>query len=245
MPLPIAAGATETARPAFPLLPLIAFAALVAAEAGHAQQQPPQMVRAPLPPERPFDLDMPTTSAPPQIIIPAPVVPPTPTAPPAARASVAEPPPFTPGEPTPAGPAGPDSPVLSEPDEDEGPEWPQLTPGQKAGAEPAFDPNEKPDKPGISTDPGTSTACLPERLKGILGRIVDKYGAVKVTSTWRPPWRARRGSYHKRCEAMDFRVPGIRPRVVLDYARGLPEVGGHKVYWNGLIHIDTGPRRPW
>ena len=44
---------------------------------------------------------------------------------------------------------------------------------------------------------------------------------------------------------MDFRVPGVRPRLVLDYVRGLPEVGGHKVYWNGLIHIDTGPRRPW
>lgn len=243
MPLPTAAGATETARPAFRLLPLIAFAALVTADAAQSQQQAPQMMRAPLPPERPFDLDMPTTALPP-LVVPAPVVPPAPPAP-AAQASVTEPPAFPPGEPTPASPAGPDSPVLSEPDEDEGPEWPQLTPGQKAGAEPQFDPDEKPEKPGISTDPGTSTACLPERLKGILGKIVDKYGAVKVTSTWRPPWRARRGSYHKRCEAMDFRVPGMRPRVVLDYARGLPEVGGHKVYWNGLIHIDTGPRRPW
>ena len=132
-----------------------------------------------------------------------------------------------------------------EPDEDEGPEWPKLTPGQKAGAEPQFDPDEKPEKPGISTDPGTSIVCLPPSLKAILNKIVDRFGAVKVTSTWRPPWRARRGSYHKRCEAMDFRVPGVRPRTVLDYARSLPEVGGNKVYWNGLIHIDTGPRRPW
>ncbi len=174
--------------------------------------------RAPLPPHRPFDLDLPARSTLPPIVVPA-----APAAP----------------------PPGPASPAVSEPDEDEGPEWPKLAPGQKAGAEPQFDPNEKPEKPGISTDPGTSIVCLPQSLKLILGKVVDKFGAVKVTSTWRPPWRARRGSYHKRCEAMDFRVPGIRPRVVLDYARSLPEVGGNKVYWNGLIHIDTGPRRPW
>lgn len=188
------------------------------------------MVLAPLPPGRPFDLDLPAKTATPVILVPPPAV--ADLAPVPVSAQVDSPP-------------APNSPEVTEPDEDEGPEWPKLTPGQKAGAEPDFDPNEKPDRPGISTDPGTSTACLPQLLKSVLGKIADKYGAVKVTSTWRPPWRARRGSYHKRCEAMDFRVPGVRPRVVLDYARSLPEVGGHKVYWNGLIHIDTGPRRPW
>lgn len=177
-----------------------------------------QMMLAPLPPERPFDLDLQIKpGAPPVVVVPAAPI----------EASV-------------SGPA----PTLAQPDDDEGPEWPQRTPGQ-LGEEPAFDPDEKPDKPGISTDPGTSIVCLPPVLKAILGKISDKYGAVKVTSTWRPPWRARRGSYHKRCEAMDFRVPGVRPRTVLEWARNLPEVGGHKVYWNGLIHIDTGPRRPW
>lgn len=204
-----------------PFLPLLGLALTLGASGVCAQEK---TVRAPLPPERPFDLALPSEPALPPIIVP-----------PLALA----------GESALAGPAGPESQIASEPDEGEGPEWPQLTPDQKAGAEPEFDPNEKPERPGISTDPGTSIACLPERLKLILGRIVEKYGAVKVTSTWRPPWRARRGSYHKRCEAMDFRVPGVRPRVVLDYARVLPEVGGHKVYWNGLIHIDTGPRRPW
>jgi hypothetical protein len=227
MPMPTFAGAARTARPAFPLLPLIALTAMLGA--GHAQDQ---MMRAPLPPERPFDLDLPAEPALPLLIVP-PQVPTTP-------ASVVS----SPAAPQ-ASSAGPDSPSVAESDEDEGPEWPQLTPGQKAGAEPEFDPNEKPERPGISTDPGTSTACLPQVLRAILSKIADKYGAVKVTSTWRPPWRARRGSYHKRCEAMDFRVPGMRPRMVLDYARGLPDVGGNKVYWNGLIHIDTGPRRLW
>lgn len=235
MPAPIFAGVAKAARPASPLFPLIAFTAMLTA--GEARAQEPIMMRAPLPPERPFDLDLPTKPALPPLV----VLPPAPTT----SASVASPPVLAPTERGQASPAGPDSPAVTEPDEDEGPEWPQLTPGQKAGAEPEFDPNEKPERPGISTDPGTSIACLPQVLKAILNKVVDRYGAVKVTSTWRPPWRARRGSYHKRCEAMDFRVPGVRPRVVLDYARGLPEVGGHKVYWNGLIHVDTGPRRPW
>lgn len=173
-----------------------------------------QTMRAPHPPERPYDLDLPAVSPLPPIIVQAP-------------------------------PAEPGTPVAAEPDEDQGPEWPKLAPGQKAGAEPQYDPEEKPDRPGISTDPGTSIACLPQPLKLILAKVADRFGAVKVTSTWRPPWRARRGSYHKRCEAMDFRVPGVRPRTVLEFARALPEAGGNKVYWNGIIHIDTGPKRPW
>jgi hypothetical protein len=211
-------------RPAFRAGFALALACVLNVAVATAQEG--QMMRAPLPPQRPFDLDLQSSLTLPPIVVPPPVVsPPT-------LASEAPPPDANP-------------PMTAEPDEDEGPEWPQLTPGQKAGAEPDFDPNEKPDRPGISTDPGTSTACLPQRLKLILARISDRYGAVKVTSTWRPPWRARRGSYHKRCEAMDFRVPGVRPRSVMEWVRALPEVGGHKVYWNGILHVDTGPRRPW
>lgn len=201
--------------------PVLALA--FALQMADASAQEGQLVRAPLPPQRPFDLELNIGPPLPPIVVP-----------PSAQASVTT-------APAPGAPA----PEAAEPDEDEGPEWPKLTPGQKAGAEPEFDPDEKPERPGISTDPGTSIACLPPRLKLILDKIADRFGAVKVTSTWRPPWRARRGSYHKRCEAMDFRVPGMRPRTVLEWARALPEVGGNKVYWNGLIHIDTGPRRPW
>lgn len=214
-----AAPSVAGARPVASALRRAALAGACAAVTVLGTAQAQQTMLAPLPPERPFDLDLQTgPSAPALVMVPQPPV----------EASLTT---------TPA-------PTLAQPDDDEGPEWPQRTPGQ-AGEEPAFDPDEKPEKPGISTDPGTSITCLPPVLKDILGRISDKYGAVKVTSTWRPPWRARRGSFHKRCEAMDFRVPGIRPRTVLEWARALPEVGGHKVYWNGLIHIDTGPRRPW
>ncbi|PZU90820.1 MAG: hypothetical protein DI527_13450 [Chelatococcus sp.] len=224
--------------PRIPLiLPLALALSLQAADAG--AQQEGELVRAPVPPQRPFDLDLGAPPMPP-IVVPAPSVAasPPPAPPPA--------PPFQTASATQAPEVAPETPLATDPDEDEGAEWPKLTPGQKAGAEPDFDPNEKPERPGISTDPGTSIACLPPRLKTILEQIAEKYGAVKVTSTWRPPWRARRASYHLRCEAMDFRVPGKPPRAVLEWVRAaVPEAGGHKVYWNGLIHIDTGPRRAW
>jgi uncharacterized protein YcbK (DUF882 family) len=129
-------------------------------------------------------------------------------------------------------------------DEDE---WPRRTRGQRASlnTEPTFDPNEKPDRPGLSTDPGVSTRCLPAALQTVLQKVIARFGSVKVTSTYRPAWRARRGSYHRRCEAVDFRVPGVRPGEVLAIVKDYEETGGHKVYWNGLIHVDTGPFRTW
>jgi hypothetical protein len=123
-------------------------------------------------------------------------------------------------------------------------EWPTLTPAQRDNAETA-PVDDTPTGPGITTDPGTSTACLPARLKSVLEKVAAKYGSVRVTSTYRPAWRARRGSYHRRCEAVDFRVPGHRPGEVLALVRTYPETGGRKVYWNGLIHVDTGPERSW
>ncbi|MGL4324232.1 MAG: D-Ala-D-Ala carboxypeptidase family metallohydrolase [Beijerinckiaceae bacterium] len=127
---------------------------------------------------------------------------------------------------------------------DEEQEWPRRVRGAPV-VEPLFNPNEKPDKPGISTDPGTSVNCVPEQLMRVLQSVILRYGHVRVTSTWRPAWRARRRSYHRRCEAVDFRVPGVSPQTVMAYIRDNPDVGGRKVYWNGLLHIDTGPVRSW
>ncbi|MGL4811689.1 MAG: D-Ala-D-Ala carboxypeptidase family metallohydrolase [Beijerinckiaceae bacterium] len=123
-------------------------------------------------------------------------------------------------------------------------EWPRRSRGAPP-AEPLFNPNEKPEKPGLSTDPGTSVNCVPEQLMRVLQTVILRYGHVRVTSTWRPAWRARRRSYHRRCEAVDFRVPGVPPQTVMAFIRDNPDVGGRKVYWNGLLHIDTGPVRSW
>ncbi|MGL5363714.1 MAG: YcbK family protein [Bosea sp. (in: a-proteobacteria)] len=189
----------------------------------------------PLPPQRPFDLDLPKAGA--RQAVPATPVPDAkPAAPAAAKDTKAK----------------VDEPKINlrkdkkaEAEEEDDEEAPRFPRGLNPRAEPVFDPNERPDRSGISTDPGTSITCLPPVLKGVLGKVVSRFGSVKVTSTWRPAWRARRNSYHRRCQAMDFRVPGVRPREVLNFVRTLPETGGNKVYWNGLIHVDTGPRRSW
>lgn len=213
---------------------LLAASLLVAALAWPLALAAQTPALAPLPPQRPYDLDLPKAGSRP--VVPATPVPDAKTAPAAAPEAK-------------AGSARPDDPKVNlrtdrkaEEDDDEVPSFPR---GLNPRAEPIFDPNEKPEQSGISTDPGTSLTCLPPVLKGILGKVVSRYGSVKVTSSWRPAWRARRNSYHRRCQAMDFRVPGVRPREVLNFVRTLPETGGSKVYWNGLIHVDTGPRRSW
>ncbi len=193
----------------------------------------------PTPPQRPFDLDLPKAGT-------RPAVPVTPV--PDAKPAITPVPPATGKD---AG-AKADDPKINlrkdkkaDTDEEDDEDAPRFPRGLNPRAEPIFDPNEKPERSGISTDPGTSITCLPAVLKSILGKVVSRFGSVKVTSTWRPAWRARRNSYHRRCEAVDFRVPGVRPREVLNFVRTLPETGGNKVYWNGLIHVDTGPRRSW
>lgn len=141
----------------------------------------------------------------------------------------------------PAGSAG--TTLAAIPERLEEDEWPKPPGG--APAEPLFDPDEQPERPGLTTDPGTSIRCVPERLMRVVQQVIVRYGAVRITSTWRPAWRARRNSWHRRCEAVDFRVPGVHPRTVMAFIRDMPEVGGRKIYWNGLLHIDTGPVRTW
>jgi uncharacterized protein YcbK (DUF882 family) len=93
------------------------------------------------------------------------------------------------------------------------------------------------------------TNCLPGSLREVVADVAAKFGPVSVESTHRSRgrnWRAggARQSLHLACRAMDFRVR-TRVRGVMAYLRSRPEVGGLKVYRNGIIHIDNGSRRSW
>ncbi|MGL4728101.1 MAG: D-Ala-D-Ala carboxypeptidase family metallohydrolase [Bosea sp. (in: a-proteobacteria)] len=282
----------STLRPASALCAVPFFITIIALLLGislvHAQDGTLQS--APMPPVRPFDMDMPTVR--PNLVTPprAPaegVATGATAAPGAAGMQIAPAPPVRPASlpPRPAastettddapaqtlfpglsfpGITTPSVPQVSQPSvpppitpESERPQqasaeppagerqWPFRLPWQQQDPAESAPVDNTPTGPGITTDPGTSTACLPARLKTVLNKIVARYGSVRVTSTYRPAWRARRGSYHRRCEAMDFRVPGHRPGEVMAFVRNFEEVGGRKVYWNGLIHIDTGPVRSW
>ena len=91
--------------------------------------------------------------------------------------------------------------------------------------------------------------CVPPRLKMVLNRVSRRFGTVTVTSTHRRWLENRhvggaRGSYHRRCQAVDFTVVGNHSQV-LAYLRSQDAVGGYKLYPGGHFHIDTGPRRTW
>ncbi len=207
-----------------------------------AQGIPASSGPTPSPPPRPFDLQLPGGALDRVGPRPAPTNGSQPGADPADPAPKAV-------TNAPAPPRRPEiAPLSNAADEEEEPDatWPRRTPGQRdAPFEPRITPPGDVIANGISTDPGTSVACLPPALRTVLDAVVKRYGAVRVTSTFRPVWRARRNSFHRRCQAIDMRVPGESPRAVLTFVKTLPETGGHKVYWNGIVHVDTGPWRTW
>lgn len=93
------------------------------------------------------------------------------------------------------------------------------------------------------------TNCLPGNLTQVVADLAAKFGPVSVESTHRTSGRnARAGgarhSLHLSCRAIDFRVR-TRTSGVMAYLRSRAEVGGLKIYRNGIIHIDNGERRSW
>jgi hypothetical protein len=101
----------------------------------------------------------------------------------------------------------------------------------------------------ITLRTGAPTGCVPGNLREVVASVAAKFGPVSVESTHRTRgrnWRAggARQSLHLSCRAIDFRVR-TRVRGVMAYLRSHPEVGGLKMYGNGIIHIDNGERRSW
>jgi uncharacterized protein YcbK (DUF882 family) len=93
------------------------------------------------------------------------------------------------------------------------------------------------------------TNCVPGNLREVVASVAAKFGPVSVESTHRNRsrnWRAGGAphSLHLACRAIDFRVQA-RGRGVMAYLRSHPQVGGLKMYRNGIIHIDNGERRSW
>lgn len=92
--------------------------------------------------------------------------------------------------------------------------------------------------------------CVPQKLKGVLVKLSNRFGKIIVTSTHRSKRYNRhvggaKHSYHLRCQAVDFNVARKFRRKALVFLRRQPEVGGLKHYGHGRFHIDTGPRRTW
>lgn len=88
-------------------------------------------------------------------------------------------------------------------------------------------------------------ACLqPELLR--LVRIAGEHfkSTPVITSGQRD--RGRRGSYHRKCMAADFFVPGVERAALAKYLRSVPGAGGVGTYCHTKsVHIDIGEPRNW
>lgn len=197
---------------------------------------------APVPPVRPFAIEgsqgAPAARA-------APAVTASPATPPPPSVSVA-PPPAAPPVSVPAPDQGvplapstpPDSPAVVA-------SLPTTT--QPATTEEIEAEEEKTPEPMLvekQTD-AVDIACLrPELLR--LVRIAGEHfkGTPVITSGQRN--RGRLGSYHRKCMAADFFVPGIERARLAKFLRSLPEAGGVGTYCHTKsVHIDIGEPRNW
>ena len=96
------------------------------------------------------------------------------------------------------------------------------------------------------------TRCFPAKLKRLIKKISRHYGKpIYVTSGHRSRGHNRRiggarGSYHVKCKAVDFKVPGVSKYALARYVKRLPGRGGVGTYCGkSTIHLDVGPRRTW
>ena len=95
----------------------------------------------------------------------------------------------------------------------------------------------------------TPVNCLPGELREVVADVASRFGPVSVESTHRSAGHNRRvggagHSMHLACRAIDFRVHA-RSRGIMAYLSSRSDVGGLKMYRNGIIHIDNGSRRSW
>lgn len=91
--------------------------------------------------------------------------------------------------------------------------------------------------------------CLPASLMTVIYDVAERFGAVRIISTYRDRrHNARVGgatrSMHLDCRAIDFIVSGNRKGLIA-YLRTRPEVGGIGYYPGSHLHIDDGAHRSW
>ena len=88
-------------------------------------------------------------------------------------------------------------------------------------------------------------ACLKPELTRIIEATGKHFGAKPVITSGQRQ-RGRRGSYHRRCMAADFFVPGVERSDLARYLRRLSQAGGVGTYCHTKsVHLDIGEPRNW
>lgn len=88
-------------------------------------------------------------------------------------------------------------------------------------------------------------ACLQPELLKLVRTAGEHFGGTPVITSGQRD-RGRRGSYHRRCMAADFFIPGVERARLAKYLRGIPGAGGVGTYCHTKsVHIDVGEPRNW
>lgn len=88
-------------------------------------------------------------------------------------------------------------------------------------------------------------ACLRPELMDIVQKAGQHFGGTPVITSGQR-FRGRRGSFHRKCMAADFIIPGVDRSRLASFLRRLPEAGGVGTYCHTkAVHIDIGDPRNW
>jgi uncharacterized protein YcbK (DUF882 family) len=95
----------------------------------------------------------------------------------------------------------------------------------------------------------SSTSCLPGSVQSTLNQIRQKFGPVRVISTFRRGAviaGTGRRSLHASCRAVDFHAPSGKRSAVIAWLRSNHK-GGLGIYSCGMshLHIDNGGNYKW
>lgn len=212
------------------------------------------VVSAPLPPPRPFFAS--PVGSPPAAAAAGTPAPPAAASPPAnAQAPAAPPAPANAQAAAPPLPAAPSTPQEPPASSDE-PEI-ELTPNMRIASLPVVTQpstieeieaeEAKTPEPTLvekQTD-AVDIACLQPELLKLVKQAGDHFGATPIITSGQRS-RGRRNSYHRRCMAADFFVPGVERASLAKYLRSLPNAGGVGTYCHTKsVHIDIGEPRNW
>jgi uncharacterized protein YcbK (DUF882 family) len=92
-------------------------------------------------------------------------------------------------------------------------------------------------------------SCISPKLRGVIASFERRYGRqIVVNSQYRDPIRNIIGggvdsSYHMRCMAVDFFIPGVPKSELIAFARSNSEIGGLGCYpGHNFIHVDVRDR---
>ena len=95
----------------------------------------------------------------------------------------------------------------------------------------------------------SSTRCLPGSIQSTLNKIRQKFGPVRIVSTFRRGAiiaGSGRRSLHASCRAVDFHAPAGKRSAVIAWLRSNHR-GGLGIYSCGMshLHIDNGGGYTW